>query len=636
MSYMKPTSINRTTVPVEGMFPMISDFPIYDDPDPKVAVLMRLFTQGNYAPLAQSFIPMILWSMRSLILNSDVQNYKPSIIFRCDQRLWDMGKEVFEKSGVPKECIIVYDPNLVPTELDNAIMHLAAAPFLDNQLERFERVIVLDGDLFALANDRTRLLPIMDVSMNKMPSDDISLLRSWTVWEPERDEYTNWYDHGQRGKEGFLKKTAEYCNSTPDIIESLMYPDDFRETPRPFHNGAYISIPMDWLLNNIEFRQFILDASGVMGNEEIALAVWGIKKRIETGINWPEHNLQDFSRETDLFKLTWEMDVSWECFKAGHPVWTHFFSYDNILTYASEWAKAIGGSDAEAHQFHDTIEQKVRNYQLTVASNIPRCHDNITIEHTMHEFQSFPLQDTEKSRQIATDIEAVCLEVAKDNRREVSPEYVIQHSGNELQALYEIVSRAHDSVHVDGHVLQCGLFCGGSALMMAHALRDDKTTDNPLLAIDSYTKDYRPLREMFDNAYHEHRENLWEFRLHEHITAALSDTVSYLTHFWQQPLRVAFIDSSHHYEPTKNELELILPHLVDGGWLILHDYFSKDTPGVQRALNECFKNQDTSHWTFYRMDELAIMQKVAVRTSVVAPTEESSKSAKKPRWIPNE
>ena len=170
---------------------------------------------------------------------------------------------------------------------------------------------------------------------------------------------------------------------------------------------------------------------------------------------------------------------------------------------------------------------------------------------------------------------------------------------------------------------------------MAHALRDDSLTETPLIAIDSYTKSYRPLRELFDNAYFEYRENLWEFRLEGHITAVLSDTVSFLTHFWQQPLRVAFIDSSHHYEPTHAELKLILPLILDGGWLVLHDYFSEDTPGVGRAVDEVFESQDMNTFDFYRMDQLAIIRNGSSNPSAVSTTNATSESTGQRRWIPN-
>ena len=241
----------------------------------------------------------------------------------------------------------------------------------------------------------------------------------------------------------------------------------------------------------------------------------------------------------------------------------------------------------------------------------------------MINFEPFPVQADEKTEQIAKDIQAICLKVAQDNRGHAESPYVVQHSRSELRALYEIAARTHDSVQLDVYVLQCGLFCGGSALMMAHAMRDDSSNKHPLTAIDSYTKDYRPLRQLFDDAYFEMRENLWEFRLHEHITPVLSDTVLYLQHFWRLPLRLAFIDSSHHYEPTLKELNLILPYLVDGGWLILHDMFSEDTPGVQRAVNEVFEPRDLNDFAFYRTDQLAIIRNGSA----------SATDAGTPRWL---
>ena len=251
----------------------------------------------------------------------------------------------------------------------------------------------------------------------------------------------------------------------------------------------------------------------------------------------------------------------------------------------------------------------------------------------MINFEPFPIEANEKTEQIAKDIQAICLKVAQDNRGGAESAYVVQHSRSELLALYEIAARTHDSLQLDGYVLQCGLFCGGSALMMAHAIRDDSSNKHPLLAIDSYTKDYRPLRQLFDDAYFEMRENLWEFRLHDHITPVLSDTVSYLQHFWRTPLRVAFIDSSHHYEPTLKELSLILPYLVNGGWLILHDMFSEDTPGVQRAVNEVFEPKDLSEFAFYRTDQLAIIRNGGVGTPVDTAADAAGDSGT-PRWVP--
>ncbi len=167
---------------------------------------------------------------------------------------------------------------------------------------------------------------------------------------------------------------------------------------------------------------------------------------------------------------------------------------------------------------------------------------------------------------------------------------------------------------------------------MAQAQWNRDNAAEPIEAIDSYTKDCAPPRELFSNAYHAFRENLWEFRLHEHITPVLADTVLYLQHFWRYPLRLAFIDSSHHYEPTLKELTIILPYLVDGGWLILHDMFSEETPGVQRAANEVFEPIDLHEFEFYRMDQLAIIRNSAGAT--VDAAADGLGDSGTPRWVP--
>lgn len=252
----------------------------------------------------------------------------------------------------------------------------------------------------------------------------------------------------------------------------------------------------------------------------------------------------------------------------------------------------------------------------------------------MH-FRPFALESHEKIHQIAKDVIEVCSHNAETNRGIVDRNWVVQHTHSELVTLHEIVARKHDHHRIDGAVLQCGILCGGSALVMAHALRDDNSTDEPLVAIDSYVKSYSPMTSVFDDAYLEYRENLWQFRMEKNITSVMADTVQYLAHHWQQPLRVVFIDSMHHYEHTRNELNLILPHVLPGGWLILHDYFSDEPPadGVSRAANEVFATQDLSAWDFYRSDGLAIMRRHFAAATRTPPTEATKRGTSR-SWMP--
>ena len=60
--------------------------------------------------------------------------------------------------------------------------------------------------------------------------------------------------------------------------------------------------------------------------------------------------------------------------------------------------------------------------------------------------------------------------------------------------------------------------------------------------------------------------------------------------FWTMPVRLIFIDTSHTYEQTKLEIEKSIPHIVNDGWLALHDYHDAH-PGVVCAVNEFLDSQ---------------------------------------------
>ena len=615
--------IGRTTVDIYASFPDITDFPKYDSPDPDLCVLVRLFGTGWHH---ENLVRVALWSMRSHMLNTDMRDYRPTVIFHVESALYKTARPIFEQAGVPPDNIIVFPSGIVPSNLHSNILPNAAAPFLDPQLERFQRVIVLDADTFSLSGSETGAINIMDISLNELPRDELIILRTWVKWAPDNDEYQFWYDNlnlDSGGKEEWLKLAARYCNTSVDAIRSIMYPEHPRTTLRPLHNGAYINIPMHWLTANPEFREFIREVSGVMGNEEIALAVWSMKQYIETGQMLPSAALQDylFATQPPPFLLYWDLDAAWDGFTRNKDAsFVHLYEFHNILDYGRAWLEQIGGAPDEVDQFMLNIESRITEFLESGTSAPPGTTRPIgesdgesDSETPQSEIPPFPLLDDRKSRHIANDVKAICEAVAIRNRgadglKGNDGSYVVQHTDDELEALYQLAARKHDTNELHGEILQCGVFCGGSAFVMAHAIRDDEKTDVPIVAIDSWTKRYLPLRELFDAAYFEYRENLYEFRLEDFVTAIHCDTVSYLTHFWAKPIRVAFIDSSHHYEPTMNELRLIAPHLVPRGWLALHDYFSEATPGVRQATDE-FLAESPDEYERYRMDELLILKR---------------------------
>jgi hypothetical protein len=66
---------------------------------------------------------------------------------------------------------------------------------------------------------------------------------------------------------------------------------------------------------------------------------------------------------------------------------------------------------------------------------------------------------------------------------------------------------------------------------------------------------------------------------------------------WKTPIDVINIDSSHIYEPTKEEFQRWIPFVKQGGYILLHDYMFQDqrVEGLQKAANEYF-TKDKFEW----------------------------------------
>ena len=608
--------ISRTSINIYSCFPSIANFPLYDTPDPAVAFLVRLFGVGVHQ---ENLVRLALWSMRSHILNADIQQFKPTIIFHIEDALYKNTCSLFDQAHIPKENIIIFPSDLIPTNIRGNILPNAAAPFIDPQLERFEHIIVIDADTFSLSRSTLQPLNIMDISLNQLPQDEIIPLRSWVKWSPPEDEYRFWYDNlhmESGGKEKWIELAAQYCDATPDAIHNLMYPEDPENTYRPMHNGAYINIPMAILKAQPEFREFIREVSGTMGHEEIALAVWAMKHYLETGHHIPTFGLQDYIfKDTPPFWIHWDLDDAWLAFdERNQTSIVHLYGFNRITEYIWDCASAIGANENEAGQLHYNVQREID--LLTATSNrhtdtaAPAPPNEYPEDHFPFLLDPLDLRSSSKISHLADDVINICNATAKGNRGTHDPQFVVQHSHAELVALYELASGIHDPPehnNATGTILQCGLFCGGSALMLAHAAKH-QNQPRPVIAIDSYTKDYKPMRDLFDDAYHEHRDNIWEMRMHEHLIPVIADTALYLSHYWNSMIKLAFIDASHHYEPTLKELKLIYPFLGYNSWLVLHDYFNPQTPGVKQALDEHLTEINLEQLTFYRIDQLLIVQ----------------------------
>ena len=145
----------------------------------------------------------------------------------------------------------------------------------------------------------------------------------------------------------------------------------------------------------------------------------------------------------------------------------------------------------------------------------------------------------------------------------------------------KLQSIAKESKHP---IVNIGTYCGKSTAFLASG------TKQKVYAIDLW--DERPsgyVPDMFDTkrGYHlestrrEFLQNMQKYGLDNVIPVKGDSNVIGKT--WKEPLGVLFIDGDHHYKQALNDYELFSKHLVDGGYLAIHDIVIKT---VKKLIDE--------------------------------------------------
>ena len=192
-------------------------------------------------------------------------------------------------------------------------------------------------------------------------------------------------------------------------------------------------------------------------------------------------------------------------------------------------------------------------------------------------FSDFPFKDFNRSQKIA---EGVCDMIHQNDDS-------IWIFGDERAALYELAAGYHNKPETEGYIVDFGTHRGASACIMGTALRDTKSAYQPLFTVDPYS-----FSDFGTQSYLEARESFRRVRgMRVFICAMIYEDLRFLE-FWNLPTRLIFIDTSHQYDHTKLEIEKSIPHVMDDGWLLLHDYGDEPWNGdVKRAVNEFLDNQ---------------------------------------------
>ena len=146
------------------------------------------------------------------------------------------------------------------------------------------------------------------------------------------------------------------------------------------------------------------------------------------------------------------------------------------------------------------------------------------------------------------------------------------------------------ALHLDGDLLECGVFRGGTALLEATTVRD-QGAERPLHLVNSWRcptprRASNRFREgdFASTSYEDVRQALAPFpfaQVHQGFIPEILDELAIERLAW------AYIDVNI-YAAVRDSLQFIYPRLLPGGVIVLDDYGFPSCPGVRRAMDEFF------------------------------------------------
>jgi predicted O-methyltransferase YrrM len=157
---------------------------------------------------------------------------------------------------------------------------------------------------------------------------------------------------------------------------------------------------------------------------------------------------------------------------------------------------------------------------------------------------------------------------------------------DEAKLLYETALSASES----GPLLEIGSYCGKSAYFMGSACKEKNTI---LFSIDHHkgSEEQQVGQEYFDPDLFDQKTNrINTFPLFENTIkkAALEEFVvpviaesSVAGKMWSTPLSMLFIDGGHSIEDVLEDYNIWERHIMDKGYLVIHDIFFNPKEGGQ-------------------------------------------------------
>ena len=156
----------------------------------------------------------------------------------------------------------------------------------------------------------------------------------------------------------------------------------------------------------------------------------------------------------------------------------------------------------------------------------------------------------------------------------------------EGRCLYELALEASQA----GPCLEIGSYCGKSTIYIGTACQ---MNGGVLFSIDHHrgSEEQQPGQPYFDPAlydpvagrmdtFREFRKTLQKARLEDTVVAIVSCS-DVAARRWATPLSLVFIDGGHTAEAVSTDYASWAPHVMPGGYLLIHDIFEDPAKGGQ-------------------------------------------------------
>jgi predicted O-methyltransferase YrrM len=145
-----------------------------------------------------------------------------------------------------------------------------------------------------------------------------------------------------------------------------------------------------------------------------------------------------------------------------------------------------------------------------------------------------------------------------------------------------------------GPGLEIGSYCGKSTLYLGAGFQKHHQV---LFTIDHHrgSEEQQPGEEYFDpDLFDKSIGKIDTLRFLRSVLekASLEDTVipvvsrsETVARSWQTPLSLVFVDGSHTFESAETDYDCWSPHILDGGYLLIHDIFPDPSQGGQAPFH---------------------------------------------------